>query len=119
MKKNFFAFAAAIIAVVLSSFTVRFNTTFYEDYDGSGAHDDKANYVEGQTPLSRPGGTASLDWISIESADASIAVAEFNKAFDALDTDLDNSLNDETEGIKTFKYPLPTSPSFNAELEKQ
>ncbi len=118
MKKNFLGFTAVVIAALLSSFSVRFNTVVYFDFI-SGPHSASSSYTVSLTPPPRSSGTSTLDWISIESADAMIVVAEFNKAFDALDTDLDNSLDDETEGVKTFKYPLPTSPSYNTELEKQ
>jgi len=118
MKRNLLAFAAVVTAVVLSSFTVRVNTIFYEDYI-SGAHDVKTNYTQSTTmPVpNRPVGTLLLDWFSIESTDATIDVAEFNAAFDALDSDLDNTLNDESEKIVTFTYN--SVPGLKAELEKK
>ena len=116
MKKNLLALAAFVFAVVLSSYTVRVNTIFYEDYI-SGAHNVKTNYSESQTMPTRPVGTLLLDWFSIESVDGVVDVAEFAAAFAALDSDSDNSLNDEDEKIVSFTYM--GTPGLKAELEKR
>jgi hypothetical protein len=116
MKRNILGLGALLAAVVLSSFSAKFNTIIYLDYN-SGAQQTPSNYTTKFTEPARPEPDAILDWFSIESVNGSLDAGEFAAAFAALDTNSDNSLDDQAEGTVTFTYNSTTG--LHAELEKK
>lgn len=86
MKKNLLALSAVILAIVGSSFTVKFTTDFYLVYKQSGIQRDKVNYNQFTSPQTHLTGTGKLNWLKVVAASASGPTAtEFNSAFDARD----------------------------------
>lgn len=119
MKRNLLGFAAVVLAIAVSSFTTKLNTTYYMVYN-SGAQTSMSSYAA-PTPDAQDEvlGSDILAWISIESADSQIVNAEFLAAFTALDESSTqaNNLNDESEKDRTFTYS--GSSNLHAVLEKK
>lgn len=119
MKRNLLGLAAVVLAIAVSSFTAKWNTTFYMVYN-SGSQNVMSNY---QTPTTTSQdavlGDDILAWISIQSVDTQIDNAEFLAAFGALDesTTQPNNLNDEAEKDRTFTYN--STSGLHAVLEKK
>lgn len=119
MKRNLLGVAAVVLAIAVSSFTTKLNTTYYMVYN-SGSQNVMSNYAA-PTPDAQDAvlGTDILAWISIESVDSQIDNAEFLAAFTALDESSiqPNNLNDESEKDRTFTYS--GTSSLHTVLEKK
>ncbi|MCS3795952.1 hypothetical protein [Niastella sp. OAS944] len=117
MKRNLLGFAAVVLAIAVSSFTAKLNTTYYMVYN-SGSQNVMSNYdaptAEEQDAVI---GSDRLAWISIESADSQIDNAEFLAAFSALDANSTSSLDDESEKNITFTYS--GNSTLHTQLEKK
>lgn len=99
MKRNLLAFFAVVLAVSVSSFTVKKTTIFYYDFN-SGDQNVRSNYTQTTTsPGTVTGANNALDWFSIQDASDNVTTSEWNGVFNALNATnpSGNSLNDEPE----------------------
>lgn len=75
----------------------------YLTYDGTGAQSDLANYNNlASAPTTAPSacsGNSTLCWIRVNDVDEDddVDAADFTATFNALDSDADGTLNDESE----------------------
>jgi|ERR1044072_1634561 uncharacterized protein YxeA len=113
MKRNLLGLLAVVLAVSVSSFTVKKAQNVYFIYT-SGAQDNRSNYTETQTSQSTVAGTDILAWIRILDDNGTVTSTEFGNLFEALDVtnDSSNTLNDDDE--KTI-----TDGSYEYQLEKK
>lgn len=106
MRKYFIPIMAIIVAIILSSFT-RSTTIVYFVYSGSGHHNWRGSYD--QTVFTQPWipGTNVLAWFSIEDDNGTITNAEFDAAFNTLNSwaPVFNTLDDDPE-VWTGQYRL-------------
>jgi hypothetical protein len=86
MKRNLLGLFAVVLAIAISSFTVKRIVTIYLVYKpGASVQKQLSNYTQTLTlPGTVPGG-AALNWFSIDDNNGSITSIEFNTRFDALD----------------------------------
>lgn len=98
MKRNLLGLFAVVLAIAVSSFTVKKATNVYFVHiTALGNQQDRDSYTETLTAQTFEFGGTVLDWFRITDADGNVSNAEFDAAFDALDTDNDNTLNDQAE----------------------
>lgn len=99
MKKNLLGFAAIVLAIAFSSFSVKLTTDLYYFYPGSGSEDNYSIYDTPiqSTPDHEGGTTGSLNWFKVIDDDGQPDQTEFLEGFDELDTNNDGFLSDETE----------------------
>lgn len=104
MKRNLLGLFAVVLAIAVSSFTARVDTTYYLIYDGTGTQKDITNYV---TPYETDvpdhiTGTGKLNWFKVVDVSSNgISTTEFNNAFDSYDVvaPSTNLLSDETTDV--------------------
>lgn len=86
MKRNLLGLFAVVLAIAVSSFTVKRVVTSYLVYKaGASVQKQLSNYNKVLTlPATVPGGSA-LNWFSITENDGNITSIEFNTRFDQLD----------------------------------
>lgn len=110
MKRNLLGLFAVVLAVAVSSFTVKKTTAVYFQYSGSGAHDDRSSYSEGTAVLAPVTGTSVLAWIKVDDNNGIVTDPEFDALYSALDRSNpeNGSLNDavDTEGTVGTIYQL-------------
>jgi len=105
MKRNLFAFGALVLAISISSFTVKKTVAVFLVYDGAGTERDISNFGIPPYTTSEPSrhansGNGKLNWFKVPNAtdDETVTTAQFNAAFDALDSAPDNGLlSDESD----------------------
>jgi len=95
MKKCFIQVIAIVIAVSMSSFSAK-TVNVYLIYN-SGPHYSRNSYLDTWGNPGTYSGDTYLAWIGIADDNGFVNIFEFNAAFDALDTNSDNSLDDESE----------------------
>lgn len=111
MKKSILGFAALLVAVVFSSFSVKFAADVYVVYDDSGDQNDFTNYSQASSETTRLG-SSTLAWFKIPNdPNGVITSGEFATAFEDIDQVSDNlnTLNDDPEGnivVGTKTYVL-------------
>jgi hypothetical protein len=102
MKRNILGFFAVVLAIAISSFTVKKTTTFYFEYKGTGSHTSMGSFEDPVSSLNPEIGDNSLAWIAITDQDDNVTATEFTDAVNALDrtSPKNGSLNDseDTEG---------------------
>jgi hypothetical protein len=114
MKRNLLGLLAVVLAVAVSSFTVKKTTNVYFVYN-SGTQTDRTHYTE-QSSASAVDGSDVLAWFRIADDNGTVSNDEFNDAFESLDTvnDSSDTLNDDIE--KTITSDVF---SYQVQLEKK
>ena len=113
MKRNLLGLLAVVLAVGVSSFTVKRSVNVYFVYN-SGTQSARTSYTETQTSQNAISGTDILAWERILDDNGTVTDTEFSNLFEALDTvnDSSNTLDDDIE--KTV-----TDGSYEYQLEKK
>lgn len=100
MKRNLLGFAAIVLAIAISSFSVKKTTYFYYVYDGSGDQTSTTNYSSQSSQPSHLSGTNILNWFRVTDVDDNgVDGTEFIDSFESYDVVNDdlNTLNDDSD----------------------
>lgn len=104
MKKNLLGLLALVLAIGVSSFTVKRAINYYLVYDGTNVQTSMSSYAAPTTvqPAHAFTGVAILNWFRVVDVDSDgVEASEFAIDFEAFDVqnDASNTLNDETADI--------------------
>jgi hypothetical protein len=97
MKKNLLALGAIVLAIALSSFSMKKTVNVFFVYDGSGDEALRSNYAEQSTQPATLTGTDILNWFKIADDNGTVTDTEFSTAFSSYDTDHDGTLDDQSD----------------------
>jgi hypothetical protein len=107
MKRNLLGLFAVVLAIAVSSFTVKRVVTSYLVFKASATIQKQLSSYDKVAiqPATVPGGTV-LNWFSITEDNGTITPAEFNTRFDQLDqtNPTGDDLLDETEVINQLDF---------------
>lgn len=100
MKRNLLGLAAIVLAIAVSSFTVKKTVISYLKFKtGVSVEKNLNNYTKFTSQPAVDPGTTTINWFKIEEDDGIITTDEFNAGFEVYDVTNTNSnqLSDEAE----------------------
>jgi hypothetical protein len=97
MKKNLLALGAAVLAIALSSFSMKKTVNVFFVYGGSGNEAMRSSYTQQFMPPATLLGTDILNWFKIADDNGIVTDPEFTVAFSNYDTNHDGTLDDQTD----------------------
>ena len=113
MKRNLLALTAVVLAIAVSSFTVKKTTTFYYIYPGSGSENSFSNYSGTSGAITTDVqdvednvGTITLNWLKVIDADATADATSFGNAFNSYDANHNGILSDDVAAEDASKFDL-------------
>jgi hypothetical protein len=109
MKRNLIALSAVVLAISFSAFTPKFSNVYMVYKGPAFAENALASYNQQASSPGTDNQTITIWWFKANAGgDSQVDATEFATAFNALDTDHDNIISDQSESadlLEKTRFP--------------